>query len=76
MSTEITKCCLTEKEAAIYIGMSRSFLRQDRMQSIRLHRTPGPSYVKFGRTIRYRQQDLDQWILQHRIEHHPDLSEI
>lgn len=72
MSMETNKCCLTEKEAAIYISMRRSYLRQDRMHGIRLNRTPGPSYIKIGCTIRYRQQDLDQWILQHRVEHHPD----
>ena len=33
---------LSEAEAANYIGMSRSFLRQARMDGKRLNRTPGP----------------------------------
>lgn len=70
MKIETTKCCLTEKEAAIYIGMSRSYLRQDRMRDVKPNHIPGPPYVKLGRTIRYMQQDLDQWILEHRVEHY------
>ena len=31
----VSPVCLTEKEAAEYIGMSRSFLRQDRMHGFR-----------------------------------------
>lgn len=58
----------TEKETASYIGMSRGFLRQDRMHGTRTNRTPGPHYIKIGRSIRYLQTDLDQWILQHKIQ--------
>ena len=53
---------LTEKEAAKYIRMSRSFLRQDRMNGYRTGRTRGPVYMKLGRSIRYRRQDLDEWL--------------
>lgn len=63
MNTEI----LTEKEAAIYIGMSRSFLSQDRMNGYREGRTPGPIFMKLGRSVRYQKQDLDTWLAQHRI---------
>ena len=58
---------LTEKEAAIYIGMSRSFLSQDRMNGYRVNRTPGPPFLKLGRSIRYRKQDLDEWLGKHLI---------
>jgi predicted DNA-binding transcriptional regulator AlpA len=58
---------LTEKEAAIYIGMSRSFLSQDRMNGYRAGRTQGPIFMKLGRAIRYRKGDLDAWLDQHRI---------
>lgn len=58
---------LTEKEAAIYIGMSRSFLSQDRMNGHRENRTPGPVFLKLGRSIRYRKMDLDEWLSNHRI---------
>jgi len=63
---------LTEKEAAKYIRMSRSFLSQDRMNGYRVGRTPGPHFIKFGRTIRYRKQDLDDWLAQHRVMRYPD----
>lgn len=58
----------TEQEAASYIRMSRSFLRQDRMNGFRKNRTPGPNYIKVGRSIRYLREDLDAWLEQYRIE--------
>jgi len=61
----MNKEILTEKEAAIYIGMSRSFLSQDRMNGYRVNRTPGPPFLKLGRSIRYRKQDLDDWLDKH-----------
>jgi predicted DNA-binding transcriptional regulator AlpA len=61
------KATLTEKEAAEYIGMSRSFLRQDRMNGYRSSRTPGPKFLKIGRSIRYLMDDLQTWLLQHRV---------
>jgi len=61
------KIVLTEKEAAIYIGMSRSFLSQDRMNGYRENRTPGPHYIKLGRSVRYRKDDLDEWLNRYRI---------
>ena len=61
------KNTLTEKEASEYIGMSRSFLRQDRMNGYRVNRTPGPTFMKLGRSIRYRKQDLDEWLDKHRM---------
>jgi predicted DNA-binding transcriptional regulator AlpA len=62
------KLIFTEKETAEYIGMSRSFLRQDRMNGARENRTPGPKFLKIGRSVRYMKEDLDVWLLQHRIE--------
>jgi hypothetical protein len=62
------KQAFTEREAAHYIGMSRSFLRQSRQDGVRANRTPGPPFVKVGRAIRYLVMDLDQWLLQHRQE--------
>jgi len=56
---------MSEIEAAIYIKMSRSFLRQDRMNGIRHNRTPGPRFVRIGRRIRYLKDDLDQWLQDH-----------
>lgn len=56
------KRAFTEEEAAIYISMSRSFLRQDRMNGLRKKRIPGPKYIKKGRLIRYLREDLDEWL--------------
>lgn len=58
---------LTEKEAAKYITMSQSFLRQDRMNGYRDGRTLGPDFMKLGRAIRYRKEDLDAWLNHNRI---------
>lgn len=57
----------TEQEAAQYIGMSRSFLRQDRMNGFRKQRTPGPNFVKIGKSVRYLKEDLDAWLESYRI---------
>ncbi len=59
---------LTEKQAAPYIGMSRSFLRQSRMNGKRQKRTPGPPFIKIGRKVLYLADDLDAWLLEHRHE--------
>jgi len=57
---------LTEKQAAHYLSMSRSFLRQGRMNGDRENRTPTPPYYKIGRSIRYKIFDLDIWLEQFR----------
>jgi len=57
---------LTEKQAAEYLGMSRSFLRQGRMAGIRKNCTPAPDWRKIGtRSIRYSIDDLNDWIDSH-----------
>jgi len=53
---------LSERDASLYIGMSRSFLRQSRMEGSRIGRTPAPPFIKIGRSIRYLKDDLDQWL--------------
>jgi len=57
---------LTETQAAPYIGMSRSFLRQSRMNGKRQNRTAGPPFLKIGRKVLYLADDLDDWLLEHR----------
>ena len=47
------KRVFTEIETAEYIGMSRSYLRQSRMEGSRAKRTPAPPVIKIGRSIRY-----------------------
>jgi len=59
------KRAFKESEASIYLGMSRSFLRQARMDGDRERRTPGPKYIRVGnRAIRYLKEDLDSWLEQ------------
>ena len=57
---------LSDLEAAEYIGMSPSYLRQARCSGNREGRTPGPVFVKLGRSVRYLITDLDIWLLEHR----------
>lgn len=59
MPTTKNKRALTEVETAEYIGMSRSFLRQSRMEG---NRTPAPRFIKIGRAVRYLVEDLDSWL--------------
>lgn len=61
------KHALTESEAALYIGMSRSYLRKDRCEGHRKGRTPGPPYIRVGTAIRYLVSDLDAWLNKHRV---------
>src|SRR3954453_3808799 len=49
---------LRSAEAARYIDMSDSWLRQSRM----LDRMDGPPFLRQGRAIRYRRSDLDRWL--------------
>jgi len=54
------------KEAARYTGMSEQFFRKSRMNGNLPDHTPGPPFVKIGRSVRYDIQDLDAWIASHR----------
>ena len=62
MNQALQPCLLSEKEASHYICMSRSFLRQARMNGNRLNGTPAPPFIKIGRTVRYRLDDLNSWM--------------
>ena len=66
MTNLISTNALTEQQAALYLSMSRSFLRQGRMHGDRENRTPTPPYYKIGRSIRYKISDLDNWLEQFR----------
>ncbi len=51
---------LTTKEAAIYLGVSNSFLEKDRCHGIK-----GIEFIRVGsRAIRYRLEDLDKYLSQ------------
>lgn len=62
MPTTENKRALSEIETAEYIGMSRSFLRQSRMEGNRENRTLAPPFIKIGRAVRYLKDDLDNWL--------------
>jgi len=47
---------LTVHEAADYLRLSQRTLERLRVSGL------GPKFVKCGRSIRYRQTDLEQWI--------------
>lgn len=70
MNTYSNKRAFSEQEASEYICMSRSFLRQSRMEGNRENRTPAPPFIKIGRAIRYMKDDLDNWLNSfQRVEH-------
>jgi len=52
---------LCEKSAARFLGLSIRTLQAWR------HRSVGPSYVRAGRAIRYRLQDLTSWIVSNTV---------
>lgn len=62
MKHSITPRAMSELDAAKYIGMSRSFLAQARMDGKRDNRTPAPPFIKIGRAVRYLREDLDNWL--------------
>mgnify|MGYP006134351399 CR=1 FL=1 len=62
MQQQVTPRALSELDAAKYIGMSRSFLAQSRMDGNRDSRTPAPPFIKIGRSVRYLREDLDLWL--------------
>ena len=59
-STELRS--YTEQQASSYIGMSRSYLRQARMDGQRDKRKSAPPFIKIGRSVRYLIEDLDGWL--------------
>lgn len=60
------KLAFTTAEAAKYIAMSESFLRQSRMDGDRVNRTLGPPFIRIGRAVRYLKYDLDAWLELHK----------
>jgi predicted DNA-binding transcriptional regulator AlpA len=61
------KKLLNEKEAAFYLGVSVSLLRQLRTRSYPSKADFLPFY-KIGRSVRYRLEDLDEWLEKRRVE--------
>lgn len=65
-----TKRALSDKEASIYIGMSESWLRHNRITGPREGRIPAPKFIKINRTVRYLKEDLDEWLEQFQRKTH------
>lgn len=63
---QIKQKLVTEREACHYLGVSRSFLAQGRMDGDFPNRTPTPPYYKIGRLVRYSLDDLDAWLDKYR----------
>jgi len=58
MSKRNNERVLSDRDAAAYIGMSKSWLRHSRING----NTDAPPFVKIGRSVRYLRDDLDQWL--------------
>jgi excisionase family DNA binding protein len=57
LDLERTAALLSEDDAAALLGVSVSFLQNDRVT-----RRHGIPYFKVGRCVRYRQSELDAWL--------------
>ena len=64
----VHKYALTTKDAARYLGISESVLRQSRMNGPRSGHIPTPPYVRVGTKILYLPEDLKQWLVAHRVD--------
>jgi predicted DNA-binding transcriptional regulator AlpA len=53
---------LNERQAASVLGCSVALMRKWRLYGA------GPSYLKIGRLVRYRQADIDSFLEVHRVE--------
>ena len=62
MANEVTPPTLKDPEAARYIGMSESWLRQQRMRG----NPDAPPYLKISKAVRYLRTDLDDWLRKRR----------
>jgi hypothetical protein len=63
---------MTTREAAAYLRVSESLLRQSRCTGRKTTarttiRTEGPPWVKCGALVRYRRADLDAWLDRHLV---------
>ncbi len=64
MDNSPTPQMLSERDACRFLGVSRSYLAVRRMAG----RTDGPTYFKFGKSVRYRVEDLDTYREAHRVD--------
>lgn len=68
---------LTEKEAAQYIRMSMSFLRNARIYGAKPGSARAPNFIKIGRKVRYLKTDLDKYLNKFRkFQHVPEIYRV
>ncbi len=56
------------KQAASYLKLSHQYLE------IARHKGGGPQYIKLAKAVRYRQEDLDDWMADHIQRHTAETS--
>lgn len=59
---------INEGNAAKYIGLGRSTLKEARLHGARKGRINPPPFLRLGNEIRYLIEDLDAWLMAHRVE--------
>jgi hypothetical protein len=59
---------INEDEAAAYIGMSAAYLQAGRSRGVIGKRTPTPPFYKIGRLVKYSTPDLDQYLIERRVD--------
>lgn len=53
---------LNESQAAGFLGLAEITLRKYRVTG------DGPHFIKMGRSVRYRQEDIDAWVEARRVK--------
>ena len=68
----VTPRAMREQDAASYVAMSSSYLRNTRLADMRRlakgQAISGPRWVNIGAAVRYLREDLDAWIDSFRID--------
>lgn len=62
MDLKTTSTTLTERAAANHLGLSVRTLQKRRFER------QDPPYLKIGRSVRYRLEDLDAFMVAHRVD--------
>ncbi|QFT82333.1 Helix-turn-helix domain protein [Roseovarius sp. THAF27] len=70
---------MSQKEQSDLKLLTRSEVEQEygigkRYLEVAATRREGPAFIKIGRSIRYRREDLESWILEQRVETAADRS--
>ncbi|MBV1835742.1 AlpA family transcriptional regulator [Acetobacter estunensis] len=66
--TPVQSALLNERSAANYLGLHTRTLQKGRQDG------SGPTFIKLGRRIAYRQCDLDAWVEAHAVRSTADAT--